>query len=49
MHRAGSGWTAHILSLQRANAVTLRFAEATDDRGLPFADVQLDLGALIPF
>ena len=46
---AGSGWTAHILSLQRANAVTLRFAEATDDRGLPFADVQLDLGALIPF
>ena len=46
---AGSGWTAHILSLQRANAVTLRFAEATDDRGLPFADVQLDLSALIPF
>jgi hypothetical protein len=46
---AGLGWTAHILSLQRANGATIRFAEATDDRGLPFADVQLDLGTLTPF
>ena len=46
---AGLGWTAHILSLHRANAATLRFAEATDDRGLPFADVRLDLGTLTPF
>jgi hypothetical protein len=47
---AGLGWTAHIISVhQPTSAATLRFAEATDDRGLPFADVQLHLGTLVPF
>ena len=45
----GLGWTAHIIALHRANAATVRFTEAADDRGLPFSDVQLDLMILIPF
>ena len=45
----GQGWTAHIIALHRANAATVRFTEAADDRGLPFSDVQLDLMILIPF
>ena len=52
----GQGWTAHVLALHRAcgkaataRSATVRFAEATDDRGLPFHDVQLDLSVLIPF
>ena len=50
IEHAGLGWTAHIISVhQPTNAATLRFAEATDDRGLPFADVQLHLGILVPF
>jgi len=45
----GQGWTAHIIALHRANAATVRFTEAADDRGIPFSDVQLDLMILIPF
>ena len=52
----GQGWTAHILTLHRgignaatARSATVRFSEATDERGLPFRDVQLDLSVLIPF
>ena len=46
---SGLGWTGYVVALQRANTAVVRFAEATDDRGLPFADVKLDLSILIPF
>ena len=45
----GLGWTALITTLQRPNAAIVRFVDAADDRGLPFADVKLDLMVLIPF
>jgi len=45
----GLGWTALITTLQRPNAAIVRFVEAADDRGLPFADVKLDLTVLVPF
>ena len=45
----GLGWTALVTTLQRPNAAIVRFVEASDDRGLPFADVKLDLTVLIPF
>ena len=45
----GHGWTACIIALNRGDAATVRFSEAADARGLPFADVQLNLGILIPF
>jgi hypothetical protein len=38
-----------VTTLQRPNAAIVRFVEAADDRGLPFADVKLDLTVLIPF
>ena len=37
------------LALNRGDAATVRFSEAADARGLPFADVQLNLAILIPF
>ena len=46
---AGAGWTGHVVALERANTAVIRFANATDDRGLPFADVRLDLLVLFPF
>jgi hypothetical protein len=45
----GHGWTACIIALNRGDAATVRFSEAADARGLPFADVQLNLAILIPF
>ncbi len=45
----GLGWTALVTTLQRPNAAIVRFVEAADDRGLPFADVKLDLTVLVPF
>ena len=45
----GRGWTACIIALNRGDAATVRFSEAVDARGLPFADVQLNLAILIPF
>ena len=45
----GLGWTALVTTLQRPNAAIVRFVDAADDRGLPFADVKLDLTVLVPF
>ena len=45
----GQGWTALVTTLLRPNAAVVRFVDAADDRGLPFADVKLDLAVLIPF
>ena len=43
----GRGWTAHIVRFQRG-AATVRFAHATDSRGLPYPDEQLLLHVLEP-
>ena len=41
------GWTAHIVGYSRG-AATIRFAHATDERGLPYPDERLQIGALAP-
>ena len=52
LEHGGLGWTGCIIDLKRSKrskAATVRFTEAADDRGLPWADVQLELAILIPF
>ena len=44
----GRGWTAHVINYSRGVA-TVRFAHATDARGLPYPDETLLPGALEPF
>lgn len=44
----GRGWSAVILQCSRGDAATVHFTEATTPRGLPYADVQLQLSALTP-
>lgn len=43
----GRGWTATVVHYAHG-AATLRFTDASDDRGIPYGDVQLQLAVLSP-
>ena len=43
---SGRGWTARVVHCTARSIATLRFVEAATVRGLPYADVQLQLSAL---
>jgi hypothetical protein len=54
LEHGGLGWTGCIIALKRskrskAATVQVRFTEAADERGVPYADVELKLAVLKPF
>jgi hypothetical protein len=54
LEHGGLGWTGCIIALKRskrskAATAQVRFTEAADERGVPYADVELKLAVLKPF